>query len=75
VSPDELDRDALRMVHAELTARIAGDLLAGHPPVILVVAMDETRIFADPACRQQLDDIIRLGRAENIRVHATGAAP
>jgi hypothetical protein len=68
-------RQILRYMHTELTARITG---AGHgrdgelPPVMVLVVPDEAlHLFADcpdPACMRLLDDLARLGRAENIIV-------
>lgn len=73
-APEDPDRQALRTAHTELAARMAG---AGwgrdgeQPSRILVVVPETSPVRGDPACRQQLADLVLLGRPENILVHVT----
>lgn len=73
MTPDQLTqaRTVIRAVHTRLTARIAG----AERPGLCVVMLDADDglgpVTADPGTRQQLDDLCRPGRTENIIVHVT----
>jgi hypothetical protein len=69
--PDDPDRQALGYAHAELAARITGRGWGSggeQPPRMTVVVPECSPALADPACREQLGDLVLLGRAENIVV-------
>lgn len=77
-APEDPDRQALCLAHTELTARLAGTGW-GHrgeqPPLVTVVVPGTCPVLADPACRQQLADLVLFGQAENIVVVQAGEAP